>query len=109
MLNVDMNNEQQIRVRANPTTASGNPAPLDGALTGEILMGDVTILAGVDDMEIIIRSGPNAGPYQVRVIGDADLDEGVVTLQDIVQGNISTAMAANLGMTASDPEPKREG
>lgn len=100
-VDISCTNEQKVRLTASPTTASGAPAPLDGSLSAVIDSGDATVEAGAGALDIVIRPGASLGDVTGRVQGDADLGSGVVTLEDTFTIHVTSAMAVNLGVSAS--------
>lgn len=100
---IAMTSEQKVRIRATPLTASGAPAPIDGAL-GAVLDDPAsgTVEPGVDALELVIRPAPGfLGAITGKISADADLGEGVVELADTFTLNVTSAMAVNLGLSAS--------
>ncbi len=106
MLEINITNEQQVKVTLHPVTATGKPAPVDGAPTWEIITGNSTVTAAEDGMSADLISGDDPGDTEILVKADADLGEGVVEISDIIQLHVAGAQAASLGLTAGDPTPK---
>lgn len=107
MFSVACNNEQKVKVTANPTTSSGKPAALDGPLTVTVASGDGTV--GQDPAEpnsFYAISGDGVGTTVYSVSGDADLGAGVVAIEDSVQLEVSGAQAAAFGLVSGSPEDK---
>lgn len=105
-LELTITNEQKILVTANPTTAAGAPAQLDGPLTATIVSGEGTVLPGPLPNQLYFVSGANPGDTSYIVEADADLGAGVQLIQDTVLLHVAGALAASLGLTAGVPEPK---
>lgn len=106
MLELTCTNEQKIKITVSPVTATGKPALLDEeSLVAEVLTGDGTV-EFIDGMSFYVVSGDNPGDTQFLIKADADLGEGVVEISDIIALRVTGALAANLGMSAGDPEPK---
>lgn len=106
-LEVEITNEQKIKITARPQTAAGNPAPVDGNVEGNVISGDCTVESVPGDpLSIYIVSGENPGDSTVLVEVDADIGEGVVLIQDTVTARVIGAMAVNMGLVASTPEVK---
>lgn len=106
-LNLTCTNEQKVKVVANPQTEGGRPAQLDGELSVEVVSGE-----GTFDM---IEGEPNAfyavspdgvGVTEYRVSGDADLGDGVVTIEDLVTLTVGGAQARSFGLSADTPVQK---
>lgn len=104
MAEIALTSEQKVKVTLTPTTATGKPSSLDGAATFEVVSGDATV-ENIDELSAYIISGA-AGVSVVSVSADADLGEGVVTITDSITVTVSDPLAANLGLTIGEPEPK---
>ena len=105
-LELTITNEQRILVTATPTTSTGRPASLDGALSAQIVAGEATWVAGPTPNSIYLVSAENPGDTSFVVEADADLGSGVVLIQDTVLLKVAGALAANLGLVAGVAEPK---
>lgn len=105
-LTIAITNEEKILVSLAPTTASGNPATLDGEPTWTVTEGDATLDVQAGGMSAYIVSGA-PGASTVSVSADADLDAGEVReLSDVIAVNVVAAEAAGLGLTMGTAEPK---
>ncbi len=104
MAEVSLTSEQKVKVTLTPTTATGKPSSLDGAATFTVESGDATV-ENVDDLSAYIISG-TAGVSVISVSADADLGEGVVTITDSITVTVNDPLAANLGLSIGQPEPK---
>jgi hypothetical protein len=105
-LNLTSTTEEKIKITLNITTASGNPAQVDGPPTWEVTDGSATIVPEADGLSAYLISGNEPGVANWKVTADADLGAGV---QEIVDGGTYTynhPQAAALGLTAGTPEPK---
>lgn len=106
-LNIACSNEEKVKVTAAPTTASGKPAQIDGALTVSVQSGEGTAVQDpLDPLSFFAVSGDNPGDTVYLVEADADLGAGVVTIQDTVTLSVAGVAAANFGLSASPAEPK---
>lgn len=105
MAEISISTEQKVLVTLTPKTAAGNPAAVDGPATFNVLSGNCTI-EPVSDLSAYIVSGDIAGPSVVEVSADADLGEGVVTISDTVNVEVTSPQATSLGLTLGTPEPK---
>lgn len=106
-LGVASNNEQKIKVTAQPQTTSGRPAQIDGAVRVSVQSGEATFTQDpAEPLSFFAVSGDNPGTTEYLVEADADLGAGVVNIQDIVTYEVSGAQAANFGLVAGAPEPK---
>lgn len=109
MVEVDITNEQKIKFTLNPVTETGKPAQLEaGSVKWEVISGgDATNLAVAEDgMSAYVISGDNPGDIDVQISADADLDEGVETISDLIRVHVLGARAKNLGLVKGEPEPK---
>jgi len=106
MLEINITNEQQVNVTLHPVTATGRPAPVDGAPTWTVQSGDSTVTAASDGMSADLISSDTPGDTVILVEADADLGQGVVPISDIIQLHVAGAQAAALGLVAGDPTPK---
>ena len=101
------NNEQKVKINANPQTLSGKPANLDGGLQIEKISGDGTFatIPG-EPNSVYVISGDAVGKSVYRIFADVDLGAGQTLLEDTVELEVSGAQAASFGLTAGSPEPK---
>lgn len=100
-------NEQKIPFTANPTTATGRPASLDGPLRASVLSGDGTIEQDPATPNTVkLVSGDNPGDTTYLIEGDADLGAGIELIQDTVTLHVVGARAANIGLVAGAVESK---
>ncbi len=100
-------NEQKIPVTVQPATAAGNPANIDGVPTFEVIEGDATIeLIDGQPNSAYLVSGAADVVSTIKVSADADLGEGVSTIEELVTLNVVAASANTLGVTAGAPELK---
>jgi hypothetical protein len=106
-LSVACNNEQKVTILAAPQSASGKPATIDGALTVTVQSGDGTVEQdAASPLSFKAVSGEAIGDTVYLVEGDADMGAGVVTIQDLVTLSVTSAVAANFGLTAGITEAK---
>lgn len=105
-LDLAITTEQKIHVSLAPTTASGAPATLDGAPTWTVESGTGTVVPDEGGMGAYLVSGTSPEAVIYKVSADADLGQGVRTIEDLITVNVTNAEAAALGLTAGTPEPK---
>ena len=103
-LDVSIDTTQKVRVAANPVTASGKAAKVDGPVTFTVATGDVTI-APSDATSVFLVSGAN-GDSTVTVSADADLGPGVTTITDTITLHVTDGQATALGLVADKPIAK---
>lgn len=96
-----LTNEEKVAVSIAPQTAAGNPAQVDGTFTLELVEGDVTFQTAEDGTQYIVSGEP--GNSKVKISADADLGEGVQTIEDIIDVIVVPAGATNLGVGFGTP------
>jgi hypothetical protein len=107
MLAIACTNEEKVTVNATPQSASGKPATIDGALTVVVMSGDGKFEQdAASPLSFKAVSGDAPGDTVYDVSGDADLGAGVVTIHDTVTLTVTSAVAANFGLSAGVTEPK---
>jgi len=107
MLRIACTNAQKVTVTATPKSVSGRPATLDGALKVSVQSGDGTVEQDPGaPLSFKAVSGDNPGTTIYLVEGDADLGEGVVTIQDTVELTVTSENAAHFGLVAGPVEDK---
>lgn len=101
---VTLTSSQQVGIRVNPTDKKGNPAPLDGnAQFASTDDGIATVAAGSDGLSAVVKATGKIGACQIIVTGDADLGEGIQTLQGVLDVNVIAGQAASFGITTDVP------
>ena len=105
-LALKISNEQKVTVTINPKTNAGKPATLDGAPTWTVVSGESTVVTADGGLSASLVSSDNPGDTTFLVEADADLGEGVETVQDTITLSVIGANAANLGLVAGQPELK---
>lgn len=102
-----LTNEQKIKVTVQPTTEAGNPAPIDGVPTFQVITGDATVEPVADEPNsVYILSGAADTVSTISVNADADLGEGVTELTEEITLNVVQASANALGVVTGTPELK---
>lgn len=99
-MNITSTKEEKIPLSLQPVTAAGNPAAVDGIPVWEITEGDATVEVAPDGLSAFIVSGSTIGTAKYRVSADADLGEGVRTIEIVGDYTITDAGAAALGLVA---------
>lgn len=102
---LNITNEQKVKVTVNPVTLAGNPATLDGPIKVDVQSGDGTVEM-IDDKSFYLISGNAPGDTAYTVSGDADIGVGVENVADVIVLHVAGARAAHLGMIADVPELK---
>lgn len=99
---ITMTSEQKSLLSIAPTTAAGNPAPIDGAVTYTVTAG-TCIIEPVDALTAYVVSGAAPGDSTVQASADADLGSGIVPITDTIQVHVVSPTAAHIGLSASAP------
>jgi len=107
-LTIQLENTQQIRVLLTPKNLKGKPAKVQGAPVWEVESGDSTLVAADDGLSAMLVTSDTAGDTVYVVKADADLGEGVETIEDRITLTVSEPRASTLGFTLGDPEDKPE-
>lgn len=102
---ITMTNEEKRLVTVQPTTAAGNPAPVDGAASFSVTAGTCTITQ-VDPLSAYVVSGAEPGDSTVTMSVDADLGAGIVPVVDTMTVHVPSASAASLEVLVGEPELK---
>lgn len=105
-LDLTVTNEQKIQVTLNPVTATGRPAPLDGAPEWTVISGNSTLDVASDGKSAFLVSSDDPGDTQFLVKADANLGAGVEEISDTIRLSVEGARAASLGLVAGSPIPK---
>jgi len=105
-LDLAITSEEKIKVTLDPKTQSGKPATLDGVPTWEVISGNGTVVPESDGLSAFLVSGDSVDTVVYRVSADADLGQGVRTIEDTITVTVTNAEAAALGLTAGTAEPK---
>lgn len=88
--------EQKVSPVIAPTTPAGNPATVDGTYTLEVMEGDVTLETAEDGTQYVVSGA--LGNSKVKISADADMGEGVQTIEEIFDVIVVAAGASNLGL-----------
>lgn len=104
-MDIQITDEQKVLVTLAPKTQSGKDATLDGDASFTVESGDATVEPQPGGLSAYIVSGAQ-GPSSIKVSADADLGEGVRTIEDTINLTVVGAEATNLGLVVGSPEPK---
>lgn len=104
-LELSMTTEERVRVTAKPQTSGGHDAQLDGDVQFAPQASDCTV-ERIDALSAWIVSGTTPGDCVVLVSADADVGEGIETIQDTILIHQAHPRATSLGLSAEKPEPK---
>lgn len=102
-----INDNQKILLTAQPVSAKGNPAPIDGPVTWDVTAGTEFIsLTPVDDVSVYaVAIGP-LGIATIQASADADLGSGVTTITNTIQIEVIGGPAVTLNILEGTPEPQ---
>ena len=106
-MSLTLNTEQKVRLSIAPVTSSGKPAALDGAPTW--VSSDesvITVQVSTDGLSAEVLTTDEVGSATVTVSADADLGEGVQTIQASLDIISVHPQASNLGLVVGPPENK---
>jgi len=107
-LTIQLENTQQIKVLLTPKNLKGKPAKVQGAPVWEVESGDSTLVAADDGLSALLVTSDTAGDTVYAVKADADLGEGIETIEDRITLTVSEPKASTLGFTLGEPEDKPE-
>lgn len=107
-LDLLLTTEQKQHVKLNPVTAAGSPATLDGTPVWTVVSGSGTVVADNDGLGAFIVTPDKADgtPTIYQVSADADLGEGVTTIEDTITLSSSNPFASSFGLSADEPVAK---
>ncbi len=95
---------QSITARIAPKDAKGNPAPLDGVPAWTVADESlVEIMPADDGLSALLTAVGPLGTTQIHVQADADLGEGVVTIEGLTDITVIAGQAVSLDI-AFDPQ-----
>ncbi len=98
-----MTNEQKITASVSPKTAGGHDAPIDGVVTFTSSDESVVSIVVIDDKSAsLVAVGP--GVAQITASFDADLGEGVRTIEASGAMEVVAAEATTGEITFGEPE-----
>lgn len=100
---ITITNEEKVEVVLAPTTAAGNPANLDGTPEWTVTDGDATLEVAADGLSAFLVSGNPNTNSKISVTADADLGEGIVSIEDVVDLAVVAASASALGIVVGTP------
>lgn len=106
-MNLVLDNEQKQRVRLNPKTRGGAPAPIDGIPTWVSSDESVaTVEVAEDGKSAYVMSGA-PGTATVTATADADMDGTEFReVSEVINVAVFQAEANSLGAEADEPELK---
>jgi hypothetical protein len=102
-VSVKLTNEQKVNITLSPKTDSGKPATLDGAPVWSVVSGDSTVVVAEGGLSADLVSSDTPGDTTFLIEADADLGDGVESLQDTITLTVAGANAKNLGISVGTP------
>jgi len=86
----------------------GNPAKIDGEPTWEISDPELATLEKdeANPFQVTVKTTGKLGFFQVRVSADADLGEGVSTIQGTLDIEVQASMAARFDIEVQAPSDR---
>jgi hypothetical protein len=98
---------QKVELSISPTSAAGNPAPLDGTPVWSSSDESVlAITASEDGLSAVAVTTGKLGRAQVNVSADADLGDGVKTITGVLDVEVRVSEAVSLAVSAGSPTDK---
>ena len=99
-----LQDDQQFSATVEFADAAGNPATVDGApvwtSSDEAVL---SVVAGDDGLSVTAAAVGPLGTAQLQVSADADLGEGVVTIQGILDIDVVASQAVTATITPGEP------
>ncbi len=109
-MELTITNTQKVTIDINPVTdeTPPRPAPLEEGKTTLEVQGDGTSTGTVSDdgKSITLVSSDEPSITQFLLSGDADIGDGVETIQELIILNVVGAKAKSFGLSARAPEAK---
>lgn len=96
--------EQRVKLTINPLTQAGNPAPIDGPVSYNSSNEDIVSIEQIDDTSAWATATGEVGASQIFVMFDADLGEGVRTIELSGALEVVDAEAVTGELVFGDPE-----
>lgn len=95
---------QQVDLRFEPVTAAQNPAAIDGVPAWSVSDPSVLDLQVSDDglTAVAVTRGP-LGTCQINVSGDADLGDGIRTINGVLDVTVVASEATSILITTGTP------
>lgn len=104
-LKVLISDEQKITLTMNPKTQAGHPAAVENPAWVSLDPSIVTAEPSEDGLSCNLVS-QGVGTTKIQVAADADLGEGVRTINTEFDFEVAAAEASDLGLSAGEPELK---
>lgn len=98
---------QKVEFSVSAVSAAGNPASLDGAPVWSSSDESIlTLSVSEDGLSCEAVTTGSLGAVQVKVVGDADLGEGVTSLFGVLDVVVVASQAVNLEIKPGVPSDK---
>jgi hypothetical protein len=103
MATVTIKDRQQFTVGIAPKSKAGNPAPVQGIPAWSSSDETVLLVTPAEDgMSAVVKAVGPTGAASVKVSADADLGEGVKTIEGILNVGVEAGEAADFGFVVGD-------
>jgi len=102
---ITINENQKVKLTANPVTAKGNPAVIDGPVTWQVVSGSNFItLTPVDNFSVYAVAVGPVGVATIKASADSDLGTPVSIISNTITVEVVAGPAATLNIIAGNPE-----
>lgn len=102
MIDAKLSSVEDLVVSVSPTDAAGNPAPIQAGSLTVVSDNPSVIASGVEQPDGSFKCvTAGIGTALLTVSADADVGEGVETIQDQISVTVDAAKAKNLGLTVT--------
>lgn len=105
-MEIKLTDEQKVLVTLAAVTPKGKPVKVDGVPTWEVQSGDSQVQPTPDGLSATIVSADAPGITVINVTADADLDEGVRNITEVLNVTVVDPQASSLGISVGAPEDK---
>lgn len=106
MVEIKCSSEGKRHFSVNPKTKGGNEARIDGAVQYEVLEGDAEVIPDEEGNGAYLVSGAEGVTSRIKVSADADLGEGVQTIETEISFVVTAPQANDLGISVGEEEAK---
>lgn len=105
---VSMSYSQKVSVQISPVDSLGNPATVEPGSVNVVSSDESVAMINRDtenelNFEIIGNNAGRVGVAQINISADADLGEGIVTIEGFIGVEITPKQAVGLGLVVGEP------
>lgn len=97
---------EKVALAIQPLSAAGNPAPVESVAWAVSDPSILSLTPSEDGLSCSVVTTGALGAARVNVTADADLGEGIVTLEGFIDFEIVASQAVNLNIAAGTPESR---